>query len=200
MLEHIAACTYSPSTDTNVAISKLLPVVHIRVRAREILEDILCSSDTDTANSIRQLAAEIWTQSTAVEQLNSAQELLPAGGVQNPTGMDVLQLSNYLRDLGSATDAVRRPSWSGIRHVCLSVGAGWIDRQYMRTWRTFVWCYLLLLIGSVTYLTGCSRTIQHVSQGCEMCFLEYSMLVQCVHEDTCNNLGCDPCWWDMPSD
>ena len=75
MLGSIAACTYSTATQASAPTVILLPAVHLRIRAKELLAEVLNSSETTTAQSLKQLAEELWSQSTATEILDSAREI-----------------------------------------------------------------------------------------------------------------------------
>ena len=73
----VAACTYTTPDITSQTASLLTPVVHLRVKIKEVLAEVLNSSDTVAAHSIRRLADALWRNMTATELLDSAQELLP---------------------------------------------------------------------------------------------------------------------------
>ena len=75
MIGSIAACKHSTDTQAGEQPVILLPVVHLRIRAKEILAEALDSSDSAAAWTLRQLSEEIWSQSTATEILNSTQEI-----------------------------------------------------------------------------------------------------------------------------
>ena len=75
MIDSIATCTHSTDTQAGSQTVLLLPVVHLRIRAKEILAEVLNSSETAAAQSLKQLVTEVWGQSTAVEIMDSAQEL-----------------------------------------------------------------------------------------------------------------------------
>ena len=73
----VAACTYTTPAITSQTASLLTPVVHLRVKIKEVLAEVLESSETEAAQTIRRLSEVIWQGMTATELLDSAQDLLP---------------------------------------------------------------------------------------------------------------------------
>ena len=59
--------------------------------------------------------------------------------------------------------------------------------------RTFVRCYLLFLIGSDAFLSGCDMMGQPLRQDCLMGSSEFNMTERCAHGTACNGLGCNYC-------